>query len=96
MPKRARPTPHPIPAKCPKCGYNYVDKDAVVSPDLSGCRCFWCHAELRPHRGERDFRISDKHEETRQGQAWTRHKHILRLCGVVTAIDMEPPKEEAP
>ena len=89
MPGRARPMPDPIPAKCRKCGYNYVGKDALVSPNLSSCRCFWCHSELLPHRGERDFRVKDKHEETPQGRVWRRHKRILRLCGVVTATDTE-------
>lgn len=69
--------PTPIPAKCRKCGYNWVGRDAIVSPSLDCCRCFWCDGELRPHRGERDFAIEDRHAETRRVKAVEKHFRVV-------------------
>lgn len=38
----------PIPARCFKCGYFWTGKDAIGSPLLRNCSCFFCHGELVP------------------------------------------------
>lgn len=72
--------PPPIPAKCPKCRYDWVDKDAIRAPSLSGCCCFWCHSLLRPHRGRKDFALADRHDETRGGRAFASYLRLDALC----------------
>lgn len=70
--------PDPIPAKCPKCGYNWIGRDAIVAPTLSNCCCFWCSSPLRAHRGEKDFLIPDKHRDTTQSSALERMQRLIR------------------
>ena len=72
--------PLPISAKCKKCGYNWIGNDAISAPSLLGCLCFWCHGELRAHRGERDLIKADTHEETRMGKAWENYLRIEAIC----------------
>ena len=77
----------PIPAKCRKCGWDAVGRNAVSAPSLAACFCYWCLGPLRAHRGERDFAIADNHEETKTGMAWEKYLRIEGLCnyGVVPA-----------
>lgn len=72
--------PRSIPAKCVKCSFNWVGKDAIVSPTLDGCLCFWCGSRLRAHRGAKDFARPDKHEDTPGGRAWAKHLRLEALC----------------
>ncbi len=37
---------HPLRAQCAGCGYLWVGRDAIRSPNLLNCSCFWCHGEL--------------------------------------------------
>lgn len=43
---------NPIPAYCKKCKRRFEDgpqwKDAIRSPSLENCRCFYCGGHLRP------------------------------------------------
>lgn len=39
----------PIPAKCPKCKFDWVKRDAIRAPSLMNCRCFWCGSRLIRH-----------------------------------------------
>ena len=39
----------PLPAKCGKCGRNWVGRDAIRAPSLRQCRCFYCGGKLLPH-----------------------------------------------
>ena len=72
--------PEPKPAKCVKCGFNWVERDALRVPTLAGCLCFWCGGRLRLHRGEKDFAQPDKHEDTSGGRAWKKHLRLEALC----------------
>ena len=69
------------PAKCKKCGFNWVGKDAYDHPDLTHSRCFWCDGQLRAHRGEKDFAVADKRADTRRSLA------AERIFGYVVARD---------
>lgn len=41
-------TKNAIPAKCVKCGRDWVGRDAIRSPSLACCGC-WCGGKLIPH-----------------------------------------------
>lgn len=37
---------NPIPARCATCGYPWTERDAIKSPTLRNCACFWCQGSL--------------------------------------------------
>lgn len=54
-----------IPAKCSKCGYDWVGRDRIYAPSLRNCYCFWCGGKLKKHPAFKGFLTA---EDIRRGK----------------------------